>query len=113
TASTRVNANKLINRLKDLNWLFIVLRFACFISLRNAEVCRKIGVNARNRPISTCFCGFRAVKKRLNEFDLKLLEQIQQNNRFSADELAEKVCLSPSVRSIINSLACHTSLVTD
>jgi Lrp/AsnC family leucine-responsive transcriptional regulator len=24
------------------------------------------------------------------------LEQIQQNNRFSADELAEKVCLSPS-----------------
>jgi len=36
------------------------------------------------------------VKKRLDEFDLKLLEQIQQNNRFSADELAEKVCLSPS-----------------
>ena len=36
------------------------------------------------------------MKKRLDEFDLKLLEQIQQNNRFSADELAEKVCLSPS-----------------
>ena len=36
------------------------------------------------------------MKKRLDEFDLKLLEQIQQNNRFSADELAEKVCLSRS-----------------
>ena len=36
------------------------------------------------------------MKKRLDEFDLKLLEQVQQNNRFSADELAEKVCLSPS-----------------
>ena len=36
------------------------------------------------------------MKKRLDQFDLKLLEQIQQNTRFSADELAEKVCLSPS-----------------
>jgi Lrp/AsnC family leucine-responsive transcriptional regulator len=70
--------------------------FACFISTRKAEDCRKIEVNARNRRISAAFCGFRAVKKPLDEFDLKLLEQIQQNNRFSADELAEKVCLSPS-----------------
>jgi Lrp/AsnC family transcriptional regulator, leucine-responsive regulatory protein len=70
--------------------------FACFISLRNAEDCRKIELSARNRRISAPFCGFRAVKKRLDEFDLKLLEQVQQNNRFSADELAEKVCLSPS-----------------
>jgi Lrp/AsnC family transcriptional regulator, leucine-responsive regulatory protein len=36
------------------------------------------------------------VTKPLDEFDPKLLEQIQQNNRFSAGELAEKVCLSPS-----------------
>ena len=32
----------------------------------------------------------------LDEFDLKLLDAIQQNNRLTAEQLAEKVCLSPS-----------------
>ena len=36
------------------------------------------------------------MNKRLDEFDLKLLEQVQQNNRLTADELAKKVSLSPS-----------------
>lgn len=33
---------------------------------------------------------------RLDEFDLKLLDAIQRNNRLTAEQLAEKVCLSPS-----------------
>ena len=33
---------------------------------------------------------------RLDEFDLKLLDAIQQNNRLTAEHLAEIVCLSPS-----------------
>jgi Lrp/AsnC family transcriptional regulator, leucine-responsive regulatory protein len=33
---------------------------------------------------------------RLDEFDLKLLEAVQRNSRLTADQLAEKVCLSPS-----------------
>lgn len=34
--------------------------------------------------------------KTLDQFDLKLLEQIQQNNRLTAEELGQKVCLSAS-----------------
>ena len=33
---------------------------------------------------------------RLDEFDLKLLDAIQRNSRLTADQLAEKICLSPS-----------------
>jgi Lrp/AsnC family transcriptional regulator, leucine-responsive regulatory protein len=36
------------------------------------------------------------MKRKLDEFDLKLLDAIQHNVRLTADELAEKVCLSPS-----------------
>ena len=36
------------------------------------------------------------MKSELDEFDLKLLEEIQLNNRLTADELAQKVCLSGS-----------------
>jgi Lrp/AsnC family leucine-responsive transcriptional regulator len=36
------------------------------------------------------------MKHKLDEFDLKLLDAIQRNVRLTADELAEKVCLSPS-----------------
>jgi hypothetical protein len=32
----------------------------------------------------------------LDEFDLKLLDAIQHNNRLTAAQLAESVCLSPS-----------------
>lgn len=32
----------------------------------------------------------------LDEFDLKLLDAIQRNNRLTAEQLAERVCLSPS-----------------
>jgi Lrp/AsnC family transcriptional regulator, leucine-responsive regulatory protein len=32
----------------------------------------------------------------LDEFDLKLLDAIQRNNRLTAAQLAERVCLSPS-----------------
>jgi Lrp/AsnC family transcriptional regulator, leucine-responsive regulatory protein len=32
----------------------------------------------------------------LDEFDLKLLDAIQHNSRLTAEQLAEKVCLSPS-----------------
>ena len=32
----------------------------------------------------------------LDEFDLKLLDAVQRNNRLTAAQLAEKVCLSPS-----------------
>ena len=32
----------------------------------------------------------------LDEFDLKLLDAIQANSRLTADQLAEKICLSPS-----------------
>ena len=32
----------------------------------------------------------------LDEFDLKLLAAIQANSRLTADQLAEKICLSPS-----------------
>ena len=33
---------------------------------------------------------------RLDEFDLKLLDAVQRNNRLTAEQLAEKVCLSAS-----------------
>ena len=41
-------------------------------------------------------CKLPAVKRDLDEFDLKLLEAIQGNSRLTADELAARVCLSPS-----------------
>jgi len=36
------------------------------------------------------------VNDRLDEFDLKLLDAVQRNNRLTAEQLAEKVCLSSS-----------------
>jgi Lrp/AsnC family transcriptional regulator, leucine-responsive regulatory protein len=39
---------------------------------------------------------FSAVNDRLDEFDLKLLDAVQRNNRLTAEQLAEKVCLSAS-----------------
>jgi Lrp/AsnC family leucine-responsive transcriptional regulator len=36
------------------------------------------------------------VNEELDEFDLKLLDLIQRNNRLTADELAKHVCLSAS-----------------
>ena len=36
------------------------------------------------------------MNEELDEFDLKLLDAIQRNSRLTADELAEKICLSPS-----------------
>ena len=36
------------------------------------------------------------MKPMLDQFDLKLLEQLQQNNRLTADQLAERICLSAS-----------------
>ena len=33
---------------------------------------------------------------RLDEFDLKLLDAVQRNNRLTAEQLTEKVCLSAS-----------------
>lgn len=32
----------------------------------------------------------------LDEFDLKILDSVQRNNRLAAEEIAEKACLSPS-----------------
>ena len=37
-----------------------------------------------------------AVNDRLDEFDLRLLDAVQGNNRLTAEQLAEKVCLSAS-----------------
>ncbi len=36
------------------------------------------------------------MKNELDRFDLKLLEAVQHNSRLTAEELAGKVCLSPS-----------------
>ena len=36
------------------------------------------------------------MNNKLDKFDLKLLEQIQQNNHLTANQLAENVCLSAS-----------------
>jgi Lrp/AsnC family leucine-responsive transcriptional regulator len=36
------------------------------------------------------------VNDRLDEFDLRLLDAVQHNNRLTAEQLAEKVCLSAS-----------------
>jgi Lrp/AsnC family transcriptional regulator, leucine-responsive regulatory protein len=36
------------------------------------------------------------VNDRLDEFDLKLLDAVQRNSRLTAEQLAEKVCLSAS-----------------
>jgi Lrp/AsnC family leucine-responsive transcriptional regulator len=41
-------------------------------------------------------CTFSAVKNKLDAFDLKLLHAMQRNSRLTAEELAEKVSLSPS-----------------
>jgi Lrp/AsnC family leucine-responsive transcriptional regulator len=41
-------------------------------------------------------CTFSAMNDGLDEFDLKLLDAIQANSRLTADQLAEKICLSPS-----------------
>jgi Lrp/AsnC family leucine-responsive transcriptional regulator len=36
------------------------------------------------------------MSNKLDEFDLKLLDAVQRDSRLTADQLAEKVCLSPS-----------------
>jgi len=40
-------------------------------------------------------CRFPAMNSELDKFDLKLLDAVQRNSRLTADQLAEKVCLSP------------------
>jgi len=36
------------------------------------------------------------MRANLDEFDLKILDCVQRNNRLAAEEIAEKACLSPS-----------------
>jgi Lrp/AsnC family leucine-responsive transcriptional regulator len=40
--------------------------------------------------------GFSAMSSGLDEFDLKLLDAVQRNNRLTANQLGEKICLSPA-----------------
>jgi Lrp/AsnC family leucine-responsive transcriptional regulator len=47
---------------------------------------------ASRAPLS----GFPAMSSGLDEFDLKLLDAVQRNSRLTADQLGEKVCLSPA-----------------
>lgn len=51
---------------------------------------------AKITRVSAGLCEFPPVKADLDEFDLKLLDAIQSNNRLTIDELAARVCLSPS-----------------
>lgn len=53
-------------------------------------------VYAKITRIGAELCTFLAVNDGLDEFDRKLLDAIQIDSRFTADQLADKICLSPS-----------------
>ena len=64
----------------------------------NPQVPKKIKV-AQERAATASHAppsGFSALSSGLDEFDLKLLDAVQRNNRLTASQLGEKICLSPA-----------------
>jgi Lrp/AsnC family leucine-responsive transcriptional regulator len=72
-----------------------------FCSVRS-PVCAKTNIGEKSAVFAKIthaeadLCKLSAVKRQLDEFDLKLLDALQRNSRLTADELAEQVSLSPS-----------------
>lgn len=65
----------------------------------NPQVPKKIKVAQQKRAATASRAppsGFSAMSSGLDEFDLKLLDAVQRNNRLTAIQLGEKICLSPA-----------------
>jgi class 3 adenylate cyclase len=65
----------------------------------NPQVPEKIKVALQARAAAASRAppsGFSAMSSGLDEFDLKLLDAVQRNNRLTANELGKKICLSPA-----------------
>ena len=65
----------------------------------NPQVPKKIKVTQQERAATASHAppsGFSAMSSGLDEFDLKLLDAVQRNNRLTASQLGEKICLSPA-----------------
>jgi Lrp/AsnC family leucine-responsive transcriptional regulator len=65
----------------------------------NPQVPKKIKVAQQERAATASHAppsGFSAMSSGLDEFDLKLLDAVQRNNRLTASQLGEKICLSPA-----------------
>ncbi|MGC1320970.1 MAG: Lrp/AsnC ligand binding domain-containing protein [Candidatus Udaeobacter sp.] len=65
----------------------------------NPQVPKKIKVAQQERATTASHApasGFSAMSSGLDEFDLKLLDAVQRNNRLTARQLGEKICLSPA-----------------
>jgi len=65
----------------------------------NPQVPKNIKVAQQERAATASHAspsGFSAMSSGLDEFDLKLLDAVQRNNRLTARQLSEKICLSPA-----------------
>jgi Lrp/AsnC family transcriptional regulator, leucine-responsive regulatory protein len=65
----------------------------------NPQVPKKIKVAQQERAATASHAppsGFSAMSRGLDEFDLKLLDAVQRNIRLTANQLGEKICLSPA-----------------
>jgi len=65
----------------------------------NPQVPKKIKVAQQERAATASHAppsGFSAMSRGLDEFDLKLLDAVQRNNRLTARQLGEEICLSPA-----------------
>ena len=65
----------------------------------NPQVPEKIKMALQDRAAAASRAppsGFSAMSSGLDEFDLKLLDAVQRNNRLTANQLGEKICLSPA-----------------
>jgi Lrp/AsnC family leucine-responsive transcriptional regulator len=60
------------------------------------KIGEKSAVFAKITHAGAHLCQIWAMRRELDEFDLKLLDALQRNSRLTADELAEQVSLSPS-----------------
>src|SRR5260370_15659459 len=65
----------------------------------NPQVPKNIKVAQQERAATASHAspsGFSAMSSGLDEFDLKLLDAVQRNNRLTARQLGDKICLSPA-----------------
>jgi Lrp/AsnC family transcriptional regulator, leucine-responsive regulatory protein len=75
---------------------FVRLRSLTFLPYAKGKIIEKSVSDGEITRLGAELCIFSAMNDGLDEFDLKLLDAVQQDCRLTADELAERISLSPS-----------------
>jgi Lrp/AsnC family transcriptional regulator, leucine-responsive regulatory protein len=75
---------------------FVRLRSLTFLPYAKGKIIEKSVSDGEITRLGAELCIFSAMNDGLDEFDLKLLDAVQQDCRLTADQLAERISLSPS-----------------